>query len=65
MLSGSSRIVGNAMNFFAIAVREVLPQWRWPTALPPGSRESFENCQWFVHLWAACMLAIGLVQHAQ
>ena len=56
-----ARNIANAMNFFAIVVHEVLPQLRWPTALPPGSRASVENCLWFVRLCAACMLAIGLV----
>jgi hypothetical protein len=56
-----ARNVANAMNFFALVVHEVLPKLKWPTALPPGSRASFENCLWFVRLWAAYMLAMGLV----
>jgi hypothetical protein len=56
-----ARDVANAMNFLAGVVGELLPQWRWPTTLPPGSRESFENRLWFTRLWAACLLAVGLV----
>jgi hypothetical protein len=54
------RKVANAMNSFSIGIGELLPQWRCPTALPPWSRERFENSLWFVRLWAAYMLAMGL-----
>ena len=55
------RKVANTMNSFSIGVGELLPQWRWPTALPRWSRERFENYLWFVRLWAAFMLVNGLV----
>jgi hypothetical protein len=35
----SDRKVANAMNCFSIAVGNLWPQWRRPTALPPWSRE--------------------------
>jgi hypothetical protein len=55
------RKVANAMNCFSIAVGELLPQWRWPTALPSWSRERFENHLWFVRLRAAFMIVNGLI----
>jgi hypothetical protein len=55
------REVANAMNSFSIGIGELLPQWRWPTALPPWSRERFENWLWFLRLWAVFMLLIGLL----
>jgi hypothetical protein len=54
------RTVANTMNSISIAVGRLFPQWRWPTALPPWSRERFENWLWFVRLWATCVIAIGL-----
>ena len=55
------RNVANATNSFSIAIGKLFPQWRWPTALPPWSRERFENRLWFVRLWAAFMIVNGMV----
>jgi hypothetical protein len=54
------RKIANAMNCFAIGVDEALPQLRWPTALPPRSRESFENCLWFVRFWGAWVVLFSV-----
>lgn len=56
-----ARNVANAMNFLTIVAHDVLPQLRWPTALPPASRASFENWLWFVRFWAVCMITLGLL----
>jgi hypothetical protein len=53
--------VPNAMNCFSIAVGNLWPQWRWPTALPPWSSERFRNYLWFVRLWAVFMIVSGLI----
>jgi hypothetical protein len=55
------RATANAMNCLSIALGEAFPQWGWPTALPPWSRERFENWLWFTRLWAAFMLVDGMV----
>jgi len=53
--------VANAMNCFSIAVGNLWPQWRWPTALAPWSRERFRNYLWFARLWAVFMIVSGLI----
>lgn len=55
------RRVANAMNCFSIAIGNLWPQWRWPTALPPWSRERFENYLWFVRLWAIIMVVNAML----
>ena len=55
------RKVANTMNCFSIAVGKLWPQWRWPTASPPWSRERFQNHLWFVRLWAVFMIVNGLI----
>ena len=56
-----ARRVANAMNYLSIVFDNAFPQRRWPTALRPGSRESFENCLWFVRFLAVCVIALGLL----
>jgi hypothetical protein len=55
------RRVANAMNSVSIAFGQLWPQWRWPNGLPAWSRERFQNYLWFVRVWAAFMLIMGLI----
>ena len=55
------RRVANAMNCFSIAIGNLWLQWRWPTALPPWSRERFENYLWFVRLWPIIMVVNAML----
>lgn len=55
------RTVANAMNSISIAAGRLWPQWKVPTALPPWSPERFRNWLWFVRVWAAFFILMGLV----
>ena len=55
------RRVANAMNSVSIVVGQLWPQSRSPNVLPPWSRERFNNWLWFVRVWAAFMLVMGLI----
>jgi hypothetical protein len=56
------RKVANAVNCFSIAIGQLFPaESKWPTVLPPWSRERCENDLWFVRLWAVYMIAVGML----
>ena len=59
---GHDRQIADAMNQIGSALGESLPKdLRWPTVLPPWSRERFENCLFFVRCWGAGMAVQGVV----
>ena len=59
------RTVANAMNSISIAFGQLIeqfwPEWRTPNQLPPWSRERFRNWLWFVRVFAAFFILMGLL----
>jgi hypothetical protein len=55
------RHIANAVNSIATGFDQQLPQeLKWPNALPPRSREHFENILFFVRWWGSVMALLGI-----